>query len=188
LNILLKIDEGDKLAKQLYDKRIFTGKMWQIYWTKNVTNFDYKIHNFHCIISRLCSFIFLSFHTHRKQCMNDHHNMCNMTSSISILQFLINHWSRFIACNLKANIHRDVISKRCTHENIWNVAENSNGETSTSLWKWRNWAIGLHTAILHQQDVVRQFNVHPSTFSRLLNCLRVTRQSALVNVIDVNWK
>jgi hypothetical protein len=27
LNILLKIDEGDKLAKQLYDKRIFTGKM-----------------------------------------------------------------------------------------------------------------------------------------------------------------
>jgi hypothetical protein len=113
---------------------------------------------------------------HRKQYKNDHLNMCNMTSSISILQFLLKNSSRLIACNLKANIHRVVISNTRAHENRWNIAENSNAKTSMNLWKWRNRAIGMHSELCRQQDVARQFNAHLLTFSRLLNRFRVTRQ------------
>jgi hypothetical protein len=38
----------------------------------------------------------------------------------------------------------------------------------------RNGAIGLITAGCHQQKVVRQFNVYPSTISQLLSRFRVT--------------
>jgi transposase len=99
-----------------------------------------------------------------------------MTSSISILHFLLNNWSRLIACNLKANIHRGVISNTCAHENHWKVAKYSNVKTSTNLWKWRNKAVGMHIAGCSQQDVVQQFNVHPSTINQLLSHFRVTRQ------------
>ena len=108
--------------------------------------------------------------------MSDHHDMCHMTSSISILHFLLNNWSRLIACNLKANIHRGVISNTCAHENHWKVAKYSNVKTSTNLWKWRNKAVGMHIAGCSQQDVVQQFNVHPSTINQLLSRFRVTRQ------------
>jgi hypothetical protein len=130
--------------------------------------------------------------------------MYNMTSSISILQFLLNNLSWLIACDLKANIHRDVISKTCTLENRWNFAENLKGKTFTNLWNWHNrvirqselreclvrstlinvdlvrhsevfqMAIRMHTALCRQQDVARQFNVHPSTFR--LYCYNVEAQ------------
>ena len=78
--------------------------------------------------------------------MSDHHDMCHMTSSISILHFLLNNWSRLIACNLKANIHRGVISNTCAHKNHWKVAKYSNVKASTNLWKWRNKAVGMQIA------------------------------------------
>jgi hypothetical protein len=65
------------------------------------------------------------------------------------------------------------------HTHTWKpmkFAENSNGKTSMNLWKWRNRAVGMHTALCRQQDVARQFNIHPSTFSWLLSRFRVTRQ------------
>jgi hypothetical protein len=34
----------------------------------------------------------------------------------------------------------------------------------------------MHTALCRQQDVARQFNVHPSNFSRRFSRFRVTRQ------------
>jgi AraC-like DNA-binding protein len=36
--------------------------------------------------------------------------------------------------------------------------------------------VEMHTAGCREEDVARQFNVHPSTFSRLLNSFQVTRQ------------
>jgi hypothetical protein len=85
-------------------------------------------------------------------CMSDHHNMCHMTSSISTS----NDWSRLIACILKANIHSGVISNTCAHEKPLEGCRK---------FKWVN----VHGSQI--QDVVnrikaRQFNVHPSTFSR----------------------
>jgi hypothetical protein len=50
----------------------------------------------------------------------------------------------------------------------------------------RNRAIGKLSAKYRQQDVMRQFNVHSSTISRLLSRFRVTWQARPVNVIDVN--
>jgi hypothetical protein len=91
-----------------------------------------------------------------------------MTSSINILHFLFNNLSRLITCNLRANIHRGVISNTC--------AKYSNVKTSTNLSKWRNKAVGMHIAGCSQQDVVQEFNVHPSTINQLLSCFRVTRQ------------
>jgi hypothetical protein len=99
-----------------------------------------------------------------------------MTSSFSILHFLLNNWSRLISCSLKANTHRGDISNTCALENCWKVAEDSNGKTSTNLWKWRNRAIEMHTAGCRQQNVAQQFNVHPSIINLLLSRFWVTRQ------------
>jgi transposase len=139
---------------------------------KKFSNFDLNIGNFHWIIFRLYSFIFLPSYTHRKQYMSDHHMACHITSSINILH----NWSRLIACDLKANIHRGVISNTYAHENHWKVVEDSYGKASTNLWKWRNRAIAMHTAGCCQQDVEQQFNVHLSTINRLLSRFQVKRQ------------
>ena len=51
----------------------------------------------------------------------------------------------------------------------------------------RHRVIGMLNAGLRQQDVVRQFNVHPSTIGRLLRRFRITwQESARQRLIDVN--
>jgi hypothetical protein len=85
---------------------------------------------------------------------------------------------------LKANILRGDISNTCALETRWKFAKDSNGKTSTNLWKWRNTSLGMHTAGCHQQDVVQQFNVNTSTINRLLSRFRVTRQ---VSALRRRW-
>jgi hypothetical protein len=98
---------------------LYTADVHAINYTeqKKFSNFNLNKGNFHCIIYKALQFhLSISSNTHRKQLINDQHNMCNMTSSsVSILRFLLNSWSRLIACNLKANIHRGVISNTCAH-------------------------------------------------------------------------
>jgi hypothetical protein len=102
---------------------------------------------------------------HRKQYFSDHHNTCHMTSWICILQFLLNNWSWLIACNLRANIHREYRFEDACTQKLLNCCRKS---------KWknvhkRNRSIGMLSAGCRQQDVARQFNVHPSTISRRLS-------------------
>jgi hypothetical protein len=111
--------------------------------------------------------------------MGNHYLMHHLTISISILHLSLNKWSGLIACSLKAKIHSRVILNRCAHKNRWKVAEDSKGITSTYLSKWRNRAIGIHTAGCRQQDVVQQFNVYPSAINRLLSHFRWMRQNGV---------
>jgi hypothetical protein len=135
---------------------------------KRFSNLELNIGNFHC-------FTILSFYPLTRIESNTWviiticvpHEIIKLNFTI-----LLKNWPQLIACNLKANIHRCVISNTRAHENRWTVAEDSNGISENE----RNRALRMLSARYRQQDVKRQCNARPSNISRLLSRFRVTWQ------------
>jgi hypothetical protein len=122
---------------------------------------------FTALYPRPYSFIFLSSNVHRKQYMNDHHNICNMTSSISILQCLLKNSSQLIACKFESKHPQGCHFEHTYKRKPMKCCRKFKLKTSTNFWKWRKTAIGMHSDLYRQQDVVRRFNVHLLTFRQL---------------------
>jgi hypothetical protein len=143
-----------------------------------------RIERFHPenVSQRDLNFIVLPSNTHRKQYMNDHHDMCRMTLWSSILQFFLN----MIACNLKANIHRGGIS--CTRKPLNGCRKFKLESVHESL----KMNVTEQSGCTLPDDVNRMWWDNSMFIPRLSVDFGVVSEyngkSAPVNVIDVNRK